>query len=73
MSNYLINLALGYSCGIAEIKKERKKKRKSKDEVKSKVIRSLVEGEVFENGELSQSTDSVRNCEEAIPMVEELR
>ena len=53
------------------MKEENKNKRKTKDEVKIKLVRSLVEGYVFENEVLNKRLDNVTNYEEVIPMVKE--
>lgn len=46
-------------------------KRNIKDDVKNKLIRSLIESDVFENDQLALRADNVSNYEEVIPIVKE--
>lgn len=52
-------------------KQEREKKIKIKDQVKGVRLRSQVEGEFFDNEELTQKADNVRYYEDVITVVKE--
>ena len=48
--------------------RRKEKERKSKDDVKSKLVKPLMEGDVFRNEGLAKSAHNVISCEKSITM-----
>ena len=49
------------------MKKNNKKVKKSKDKVKERILKSIVEGDVYRNGNLNWKSNKVKRYEDAAP------